>query len=167
MKISRNVKCLTRTYTKTCHMTWTIYIKIWSICLFNLYKKHKVHDIWLVFPIRIKHFSLMDFFRSLNLKKTIWRNEEKSMKMRRKCIKTAIMNVWVWSPDTKRYYVLGHVLCEECWDRPELQLCPECRVPLGNTKIQKYKNTKILKETLYEIRGNCDLIKSIMRTVSK
>jgi len=24
----------------------------------------------------------------------------------------------------------GHVLCEECWDRPELQLCPECRVPL-------------------------------------
>ena len=24
-------KCLTRTYTKTSHMTWTLYIKIWAI----------------------------------------------------------------------------------------------------------------------------------------
>ena len=39
-KKSLKEKCLTRTYTKTNHMTWTLYIKIWAICLYNLYKKY-------------------------------------------------------------------------------------------------------------------------------
>ena len=45
MKKSLKAKCS----TKTSHMTWTLYIKIWAICLYNLYIKYQVHVIWLVF----------------------------------------------------------------------------------------------------------------------
>ena len=56
MKKSLKEKCLTRTCKKTSHITWTLYIKLWAICLYNLYKKYKVHVIWLVFlQVRVKH----------------------------------------------------------------------------------------------------------------
>ena len=38
MRISLKLKWFTRTYTKTSHMTWTLNIKIWALCLYNLYK---------------------------------------------------------------------------------------------------------------------------------
>ena len=51
MKKFLKEKCLNRTYTKTSHIKWILYIKVWAICLYNLYKKYKVHVIWLVFFI--------------------------------------------------------------------------------------------------------------------
>ena len=36
-------KCLTRTYEKISHTTWTLNIKIWVICLYRFYNNFKVH----------------------------------------------------------------------------------------------------------------------------
>ena len=51
----------------------TLYIKVWAICLYNLYKNYKVHDIWLVsLLVLVKHFSLRDFFMSFEEKNTFF-----------------------------------------------------------------------------------------------
>ena len=51
VKKSRKKQCLTWTCEKTSHITWTLYIKLWVICLHNLYTYIKGHVELLFFII--------------------------------------------------------------------------------------------------------------------
>ena len=40
----------------------------------------------------------------------------------------------------EQYDFLGHLLCGECFSNPQIDTCPECRVPLGQYfKIRVFK----------------------------
>ena len=58
-------KCLTRTYEKTSHTTWTLNIKIWVICLYSLY--NFISSCSMFFWVRVKKFDLRDFSTSFVL----------------------------------------------------------------------------------------------------
>ena len=54
--------CLTKTYKKTSHSSWTLSIQIRVICLYNLHNKFEVHVVWLDFFLRwVNHFNLERF----------------------------------------------------------------------------------------------------------